>query len=428
MSKVHEQIRYLEAKRKYEKLLREKRELKEYAQSGLFAVIGDALGDIFKSLKLTAMDISNELRFLGEKFLYRNNPAKLKEAGDNYNRKRDKILKEWEPIVKKNMDAIKNADPFLTITLAPSTFLISKSLQAGVAAGKTAAEIIAAEDWESMRANINKFQTGTEENPNAGVEMGIGAIHDQMAQQNNLLMQLNNLFMGRDRSDPGAARVARGDLEETSLVEQEKKQDKKITDPEEWLETFFKMTGIDEQFTDAAADDLAAKTELMSEMIDSIAATTAIKKLVSTSSLEEFKTVISDIVSSKKVSSDAVSGFSKTVPQIEDQAKKIAQSEDFRNEVAESKNVAPEEIDPEELYKTALGAVFKKSKSSFDEEHTESIVKYTDVIEKNHELVNVDDQVMKLIEKRKGDLYSAEDYLKVYDQYSKAYKDFKQLQ
>ena len=106
MSKVHEQIRYLEAKRKYEKLLREKRELKEYAQSGLFAVIGDALGDIFKSLKLTAMDISNELRFLGEKFLYRNNPAKLKEAGDNYNRKRDKILKEWEPIVKKNMDAI----------------------------------------------------------------------------------------------------------------------------------------------------------------------------------------------------------------------------------------------------------------------------------------------------------------------------------
>ena len=163
-------------------------------------------------------------------------------------------------------------------------------------------------------------------------------------------------------------------------------------------------------------------------MIDSIAATTAIKKLVSTSSLEEFKAVISDIVSSKKVSSDAVSGFSKTVPQIEDQAKKIAQSEDFRNEVAESKNVAPEEIDPEELYKTALSAVFKKSKSSFDEEHTESIVKYTDVIEKNHELVNVDDQVMKLIEKRKGDLYSAEDYLKVYDQYSKAYKDFKQLQ
>ena len=283
MSKnIHEQIRYLESRRKYSEILRKQRKLQEvsdpyYASSGLFSAIGSAMGDIFKSLKLSAMDISNELRFLGEKFLYRNNPAKLKASGDGYNRKRDKILKEWEPIVKNSMDALKNADPFLTVALAPAAFLATKGIQTAITAGKTATEIIAAEDWESLRAKINKFQTGTAENPQAGVEMGIGAIHDQMAQQNNLLMQLNNLFMGRESGAVTAAKVAGGDLSETDLYEQDDQESEKeapkkdkITDPKEWLSSFFEMTGIDEQFTDAAAEALEQKTELMNEMLDSM--------------------------------------------------------------------------------------------------------------------------------------------------------------
>ena len=434
MSKIHEQIRYLEAKRKYHKILRERRELNEYAQSGLFAIIGDAMGDIFKSLKLASMDISNELRFLGEKFLYRNNPEKLKKSGDDYNRKRDKILKEWEPIVKSSMDAIKNADPFLTIALAPSLFLATKGIEAGVAAGKTATEIIVAEDWESMRAKINKFQTGTPEEPNAGLELDIGAIHDQMAQQNNLLLQLNNLFVGeaerrREGTPTTEARASRKrtirEQEETSTPPEA--APKKITDPKKWLSTFFQMTGIDDQFTDAAADSLAEKTILMTEMLDSITSSTSIMKLVETSDLDEFKQVIADIVATKKVSKEAVSSFGKVIPQIEDQAKKVAQSDDFKKEISTAKKVSPDEIDEKELYDSALKAVFQQSKAKFDEEYGGSLKKYTAVIEDNHKLLDTDQETMSLISQRKGDLYSAEDYLKVYDQYSKAYKDLKKL-
>ena len=152
--RVEQQIRYLQNKQKYEKILRERKLLRE---GPLFDIIGDALGDIFKSLKLVAMDISNELRWLGEQFLYRNNPEDLAQARADYKRKHDKLLKEWEPIVESSMEAVKNADPFMTIALSPGTFLATKGITAGVAAGKTAAEIIAAEDWESIRAKMNKF-------------------------------------------------------------------------------------------------------------------------------------------------------------------------------------------------------------------------------------------------------------------------------
>jgi hypothetical protein len=93
MSKnIHEHIRYLESKRKYESILRKKKILVEfddpyYADSGLFAAIGDAMGDITKSLKLAAMDISNELRWLGEQFLYRNDREALDNAREDFKKK-----------------------------------------------------------------------------------------------------------------------------------------------------------------------------------------------------------------------------------------------------------------------------------------------------------------------------------------------------
>jgi len=441
MSKnIYEQIRYLESRRKYREILRNKKNIQEvsdpyYADSGLFAAIGNAMGDIFKSLKLTAMDISNELRFLGEKFLYRNNPAKLKEAGDNYNRKRDKILKEWEPIVKNSMDALNNADPFLTVALAPQVFLATKGVQAGIKAGKTATEIIVAEDWESMRAKINKFQTGTEENPQAGVEMGIGAIHDQMAQQNNLLMQLNNLFMGRGPSDVQAAKVAGGDLSETDLYEQDEQEkkkeppgDDKITNPEEWLSSFFEMTGIDEQFTDAAAEALEQKTELMSEMIDSITSSTAIMKLVGTRDLAAFKKTVADIVKSADMPPESVKGFGDMLPQIEQQAKKIAATDDFKKQVADAKQVAVESLSDEDFLDTAIQAVFKTSKAKFDENYTSDLKKFISVIEENHKLLALDNETMNLIRQRSSDLFSSEEFLKVYDTYMDAYKEFADLQ
>jgi len=429
-NKIQQKIKYLESRRRFDEILERRKpgQISEYASTGLFSAMGGHLGDIFKSMKLTAMDISNELRFLGQKFLYRKDPQKLKATHDNYNRKRDKILKNWEPIVKNSMDAIKNTDPFLALLLAPQVYLASKTLQVGIESGKTATEIIAAEDWESIRAKINKFQTGTKENPNAGLELGIGAIHDQMSQQNNILLQLSDLFMGDRKGkekDQGKDQGKDQEKNESHLREQEgEKQERQLTDPKKWLATFFEITGVDDEFTIAAYEMLDEKKKLAEEMIDPIKASTTIMKLVSTSSPSEFKKTVGDVISSADIPGDAVQGLSKVFPEIEEQAKKLSQSPDFKREIAAATKQDESEISDEEVVEKALQVVFRQAKSKFDEQYKKDLEDFIKIIEANHEDINTDDEVLSLISARKGDIPTATDFLKVYEQYAKAYKDY----
>ena len=414
--RVEQQIRYLQNKQKYEKILRERKLLRE---GPLFDIIGDALGDIFKSLKLVAMDISNELRWLGEQFLYRNNPEDLAQARADYKRKHDKLLKEWEPIVESSMEAVKNADPFMTIALSPGTFLATKGITAGVAAGKTAAEIIAAEDWESIRAKMNKFQMDTDDNPDAGGQLGMGAIYDQMREQNNLLLRLNDLFTTQQAAQPQP--VTSGHVTTGATLQEQDAE--KITDPKKWLNTFFELTGIDEDFTDIANQLLDGKLQLMEEMLPTISSTIAVRKLVKTNELDEFKKIIEEIVSDAKIPAESLTKLKEVIPQIEEQAKTLAQSEKFATEIAAAENKSVADYDEKSLASRALKVVFEQAKMKFDEQYTADVEKFTKVIEDNHDELKTDKQTLALVGQR-SDLPASKDFLEVYDQYDKAYKEF----
>ena len=417
---VEQKLNYLTNKRKFEKLLRERKQLNE---GPLFDIIGDALGDIFKSLKLVAMDISNELRWLGEQFLYRNDPAKLEEARGDYKRKHDKLLAEWQPIVEASMDAVKNADPFMTIALSPGTFLATKGITAGVAAGKTAAEIIAAEDWDSIGAKMNKFQMDTDDNPEAGSQLGMGAIYDKMRDQNSLLLRLNDLFAAQAAGAQPGPQTSGHRVRGVKLQEQD---ENRITDPTEWLNTFFEMTGIDEDFSDIAQQLLQGKLDLIKEMIPTIASSTAVMKLVKTNDLEQFKTIIAEVIESAKIPADAVNKLREVIPQIEEQAATLAKSDNFRQEIAKAEKKTPEEYDEKALADRALKVVFEQAKSKFDEQYTADLEKYTKVIEDNHKEIDTDKQTLQLIKKR-SDLAASKDFLEVYEDYDKAYKEFQDM-
>jgi len=409
--KVAEKIRYLEAKTRYERILRENKALNEYATTGLFKVIGDALGDIFKSLKLSAMDISNELKFLGSQLLFLGNPARLKKSKDNYNRKRDKILSEWEPIVKKNMDALKNADALLTLSLAPSLYLATQGVRAGVAAGKTAAEIIAAEDWQSIRSKINKFGTSTPDNPNAGTELGIGAVYDQMKQQGNILAQLNDLFTSQSKKAKNESRI----------LEQDDKSEK-IDDPEEWLATLFELTGINLEFSDTANEILENKIEMMSEMIPLINSANAVSRVVKSDNLEDFEKLISEISNQQEIPRDTLENLKKIVEEIENQAKQVATSEEFANELSSSLDVELDTLSQDDLLNAAKKAVFQQAKSNFDKNQQKPLKDATEEIEETKKDLQLDKETLNLIKTRK-DLPNASEFLKVYDSYMKAYKE-----
>ena len=425
--KIEEQIRYLENKRKFENILHEQRLLKEYSDGDdFFDTIKKAFTDIFKSLKLVAMDISNELRWLGEQFLYRNDPAKLEKARGDYKRKHDKLLKEWEPIVKESMDAIKNADPFMTVALAPNLFLATKGIQAGVAAGKTAAEIIAAEDWESIRAHINKFQMGDDENPNAGSELGMGAIYDEMRKQNNILVRLNDLFVGAQQQQQQQQQPQQraGGTNESDLNEQDKAN--KIMDPKKWLETFFDLTGVDDEFTAIAAELLAGKVDLMKDMIPTLQSSIAVTKLVKTRDPMAFSKIVQEIVSESKLDASELEGLKKIVPELEEQAIKVAADQKFREQVAKAMKKSVDEMRDDEFLEQAQAAVFQQAKSKFDEKYGKDLLSYQKIIKDTHSEIDTDDQTLALVKKR-SDIPQSKEFIDLYSQYAELYKEFNNL-
>ena len=116
--------------------------------------VKDAFLDVFRALRLAAMDISNSLRLtLGIIFTF--NPEKMKKKIEAFDDRRQKINAEWKPITDRAKEAFKNTDPILTMAvMGPANFLAMQGIGAGLAAGKTAAEIVTATNWDSL---INSF-------------------------------------------------------------------------------------------------------------------------------------------------------------------------------------------------------------------------------------------------------------------------------
>lgn len=437
--KIQDQIRYLELKRRYDLILRENRSLSEvsdpyYADSGLFAAIGDALGDVFKSLKLAAMDISNELRWLGEQFLLRNDRAALEDAREEFKKRQSKIYQEWEPIMKKNLDAINSTDPMLALALAPGAYMATKGVQAGISAGKNAAEIIMAEPWSDIRKRISSFDWGDEETGDPGKaekarDLGMGAIYDQMRKQNNILFRLEDLFT---RTQQPAQQQ-----NEALMIEQnqEKTDEKKAgvekfdgikSSPEEFVKEFLSLTGIDEQFEDLAAASLSGKAKLMSDAIPIMESIKALIRLVQVSDMKGFSEMVANVVSERKIPQSAAQGYAKIIPEIEANAKKMADSPEFKEEVAKSKNIPVEQLPEKEAYDAALMESFKIAKQKFNTDQTKDMGDFIETIEKNHKEIQIPDSPNDPIikhAKQRSDLPEAVEFVDVYNSYIDSYKE-----
>ena len=149
---------------------------------------------------------------------------------------------------------------------------------------------------------------------------------------------------------------------------------------------------------------------------------------VATRDIAAFKKTISDIIKGAEISPDAAKGFGDMLPQIEQQAKKIADTDDFKQQMADAKKVPIESLSEEDLLDTATQAVFETSKTKFDENYKQDLKKFIAVIEENHKFLELDSETLGLIRQRSSDLFSSEEFLKVYDTYMDAYKEFVDLQ
>ena len=413
-NKLVKKLRYLENRRRYRWFLKQnQKQLNEYAQSGFLDMLREPLQDIFTSLKLTAMDISNSLQLLVKTIWFINDDEKLKEANEEYELKRSKILKDWGPVVERSMSALNNADPFMTAMLAPQAAMISSTLRNSIAAGKNAAEIIAAEDWESIRSKINRVPDE---------EWGLGAMmskqQDQAKETNTVLTNLYNLF--HRQQDQGNA-------QNESLLREQEEPAVTVTDPEEWLEIFFRETGIADEFTDSAAELLVEKTKLAESAVEQLSQNVSVMKLVAAQDFDQFKKTIEAIVKDQNLSSESVSKFGEMIPELEDQAKQIAANKDYPEELSKALGKAPEDITKDELEKNAMNFVFSKAKEGFDENTKKGLGPQVAALKDLHKDVNLDQETLSLIKKRQSDLFSAPDFLEVYSRYQNLYKEFNDL-
>ena len=96
--------------------------------------------------------------------------------------------------------------------------------------------------------------------------------------------------------------------------------------------------------------------------------------------------------------------------------------------MADAKKVPIESLSEEDLLDTATQAVFETSKTKFDENYKQDLKKFIAVIEENHKFLELDSETLGLIRQRSSDLFSSEEFLKVYDTYMDAYKEFVDLQ
>lgn len=114
----------------------------------LFKAFVEPFVDVAKSAKLFGQDVLNSLR-LAFDTLTTFSPAKLRAARDEYKGRRDKIAREWQPLMAKAGESLQNADVALAaMVFAPSLFFGAQALKVGGKAPRTVADYLEGAGWK----------------------------------------------------------------------------------------------------------------------------------------------------------------------------------------------------------------------------------------------------------------------------------------
>ena len=422
-------LRYIQARRQIEEANFERKQklLVEYGyDEGLFVIFKKPLGDIFTALKLSAMDVSNGLQRIVKAVWHLGDPAKLKEDKKVYDQKRSNIMRQWDPIVKDSMEAIKSADPFLMVGLFPQTFLAIKGAEAAVALTKTAVEVGHAQNWEAVRDRYRKWWDdlgsgdGKDKPPGTPGRSDPSAI-DAADELKAIRKLLEKLFYTKSSSN-----IQRNE----SLLREAEKDTGSIDpkkDPEGFMKQFLDDTGIGAELIDSAGALLQQKTELAKKSLEVLGQAVPFAKLIKTYDLETFKKTIQEILNSEGLSPELAKDFLKMIPKMEEQAKKMAESQEFKEKIAKGLKKPADQVSEDIFKKEAMNFVFDNSKKKFNEEIASKIKAYIPVLEDNDKDITLDSKTLKAVKDKAEDLFSGPDFLKVYDKYEKAYKEFKTL-
>lgn len=416
-SKLESKIQYLTAKRKYEKLLRHQRALHEQrwepSASHASAAFVKPFTDVFKALKLTAMDIGNSARtMLGVLLTFDN--KKLQEKITAFETRRGLLRTEWQPIVGDSLKAIQTADPLLSMALMPQAYLASFGLAAGVKVGAAATDIIAGEKWERLVEKLWRMPTEIS---------ALNAIQNMMQDdrsskgrggKSKLMKKLLGLFW-------------KGNVDEGFLREQQAKKTTYDTSSEEaWLADFFADTGMDDTFNSLAAESADNHLSVVREVLEAAQRAETVALLVAADSPERFRTTLKHAISSNLVDPANVKELSNVLPQIDKQAKELAASDEFRKKVAATAKVEPEKVSDQELTSAAQKTAFNTGKVSFNDQAinggsgSPGLSEFMQQLKQAQDEAELDNELLQQL-KKKTDIPEVKELLQVYEKMKRSY-------
>lgn len=393
---------------------------------------GDILGpfrNLFKSLRLVAMDIGNVVRLtLGLAFTF--DPEKIQEKVKAFDERRQKINNEWKPIMEQADKLIGGADPILAMAImGPAAFFRGLGVGTALVAGKTVAEVVTATNFDEI---VNPFTEKLDTNQSLSrfyqeylarqprrPDYGFGEdsyILRQMQSQ-SLARRLNNFFTRREE-----AASAQG---QTPVREQKESQERKEKlpkidlSPDDALDMFVQTTGMNVAFTRLRRESMRNLSEVIKSIIEQLKPAQTISKLFGAKNPEEVKAAFQAIKSVNPKFDMAV--YQKFSDAMEAEAKKLAEDPKFAEEL--KKKFPGKTLTPEELKKNAADIVFKTVKTQLDAQTKKYLSDLIKTVEGAIDDLKIDKKAFD--EMKKSEYADVKDVVKVYEELNKLYNTVK---
>lgn len=378
--------------------------------------VKEAFLDVFRALRLAAMDISNSLR-LAIGIIFTFDPDKINKQIEAFDTRRQKINAEWAPIKERAREAFKNTDPILTMAvMGPANFLAMQGLGAGLAAGKTAAEIVTATNWneitnsftttldlnQSLQQFFQKYSKD-EEKRQEREEKAAGSV----GRGRGVLSRLSNLF------SEGESHVG------TVITEQAVPPEGQQFSEDQAIDIFTKVTGMDKGFEKIRKASLENLVETVKAIQTDIEPMRSSALLFAANDFETFQRAFAEVKSKNpKVNAAAFNKFKDVLVK---ETEKLSKDPKFSEEL--KKQAGGSAVTPEQTKVAAEKKVFQVTKEQFDKQLADGLGKAVKAGEDAIKKLGVDDSVLKAM--KSSPYQDSRDAAKVYENLLSVYKEIK---
>ena len=320
------------------------------ASGRLYKAFIEPFVDVAKGVAIAGQSILNSLKLIFDT-LTTISPKKLVKARDNYNKRKNVLDREWEPLLKKARDAIQDSDlGLVSFALAPNIFFGMQLVKFGAKAPETVAEYMKKAGWEIP------LSSWLEKTPSEKSERERSAARE--SDKKGVLGALRTLFFGESISYEDKQLVTEANDEETEGLTS--------NNFKEQLEAYFQETGFDKKLEELATEFINAKRDHANELLESAnIQITLLKEFATAKDLAEFEKVLEKAKSNGLEVEEIEKKILELKSSLEKKSQELKTDKKFKDDIA--KSAGDEAVSDADIETAAKSASEKAANNSFEE-------------------------------------------------------------